>query len=123
MESIKYFWDTYAIIELIGGSPNYARFTDQPVICTVFNLVELYWSALGQYSEKKALEIFDKFRDAVVDVDDETLKEAMKFRRRNKKRRLSYADCIGYVYAQRKGMTFLTGDKEFESLPDVEFVK
>ena len=30
---------------------------------------------------------------------------------------------LGEGYAKRHGMKFLTGDKEFEDLPDVEFVK
>ena len=59
----------------------------------------------------------------MVNIGDETLKEAIQFRKTLKKRRLSYADCIGYIYAKRHGMKFLTGDKEFENLPGVEFVK
>ena len=33
------------------------------------------------------------------------------------------ADCIGYILAKRLSIKFLTGDKEFEKLDDVEFVK
>jgi predicted nucleic acid-binding protein len=47
----------------------------------------------------------------------------MKFRKKNKKRNLSYADCIGYIYALKNNLIFLTGDKEFEDLKNVEFVK
>jgi len=47
----------------------------------------------------------------------------MKFRKKNKKRNLSYTDCIGYVYATENDLIFLTGDKEFENLENVEFVK
>lgn len=32
-------------------------------------------------------------------------------------------DCVGYVVSQRLGMKFLTGDKEFRGLPNVEFVQ
>ena len=50
-------------------------------------------------------------------------KAAMKFRKQHKRKRLSYADCVGYVYAMRHGMMFLTGDKEFAAFDHVEFVK
>ncbi len=32
-------------------------------------------------------------------------------------------DCIGYIFAKQLGIKFLTGDKEFENLDNVEFVK
>lgn len=38
---VGYFWDTYAIVEFISGSPAYARFSDESVVLTLFNLVEL----------------------------------------------------------------------------------
>ena len=46
-----------------------------------------------------------------------------RFKIKNIKRSLSYADCIGYIIALRYGIKFLTGDKEFETLENVEFVK
>lgn len=49
--------------------------------------------------------------------------DAVKFRFRNKERRLSYVDCLGYVLAKRRGATFVTGDKEFSDLPNVTFVR
>ena len=51
------------------------------------------------------------------------LKESIKFRKEQKKKDLSYTDCIGYIYAARNNMKFLTGDKEFEGMKNVEFVK
>jgi predicted nucleic acid-binding protein len=32
-------------------------------------------------------------------------------------------DCISYALANRLGIKFLTGDMQFEGLPNVEFVK
>jgi len=120
---IKYFFDTYAIIELIEGNQSYAKYEDEPATITVFNLSEIYWVALNKLGESSADEIYGEYRGSVVNIDDETLKEAVKFRKMHKKKRLSYCDCIGYIYAVRNGMKFLTGDKEFEGMKDVEFVK
>ena len=47
----------------------------------------------------------------------------MKFRLKNKKMDLSYADCIGYIYACENNLKFLTGDEKFKDMDNVEFVK
>ena len=73
--------------------------------------------------ETEADDIFSKFRNNVVEIDDETIKAAIKFRKEHKKQDLSYTDCIGYIYAKRNNLKFLTGDKEFENLPFIEFVR
>ena len=39
------------------------------------------------------------------------------------KRKLSMTDCIGYMMAKQWGIKFLTGDKEFEDMENVEYVK
>ena len=119
----RYFFDTYAVIELIEGNPEYAPYQEQVATLTIFNLAEVYWVVLSRLSKSAADLVFGEYRTAVVDIDDETLKTAIEFRRTYKKRNLSYADCVGYMYARRHGMVFLTGDKEFEDLPNVEFVK
>ncbi len=123
MGVVRYFWDTYAIVELLHGNPRYAKYASEPVSLTMFNLAEIYWTALREYSVEKARQIYDLYRPAVVDIDDHTLKAAIEYRKQHKRKRLSYADCVGYLFAVRHGMKFLTGDKEFEGLDYVEFVK
>jgi uncharacterized protein len=123
VEKSQYFFDTYPVIEILNDNSNFERFREIPVIFTIFNLAELYYSVLNSWGEEKANVIFESYKDAVVEIDDNSLKEAMKFRKENKKRDVSYTDCIGYVYAKRNGLKFLTGDKEFENMPNVEFVK
>ncbi len=117
-----YFFDSYAIIEILKENPKYKRFIDEFITLTLFNLAEIYYSVLNDYSEEKADKIYESYKKAVVEIDDATLKEAMKFRKKNKKRNLSYADCIGYIYALKHEMKFLTGDREFKGLNNVEFV-
>ncbi len=118
-----YFFDSYAIIEILKENPKYKRFIIEPATLTVFNLAEIYYSVLKDYSEKKADKVYEVYKKAVVEISEEILKEAMKFREKSKKRGLSYADCIGYVYSVKNNLIFLTGDKEFENLENVEFVK
>ena len=121
-QGIAYFFDTYAVIELIEGNLRYAPYKEGPATLTIFNLAEIYWVALNRLGIEQA-DVFREYRPAAVEIDDDTLKEAIKFRKLHKKRGLSYADCVGYIYAKRHSMKFLTGDKEFQDLPNVEFVR
>ncbi len=120
---LNFFFDSYAIIEIIKENPKYKIYVNEEVVISLFNLAEIYWSVLNDFGEQKAEEIYSKFRNNVEDIDDETLKEAIKFRKQHKKKDLSYTDCIGYIYAKRNNLKFLTGDSKFEDLPFVEFVK
>lgn len=45
------------------------------------------------------------------------------FRWEYKNRRISMADAIGFTLAAKLGVPFLTGDRQFEDLPNVEFVR
>ncbi len=120
---IEYFFHTYAIIEIVAGNPSYNGFLNKTPVITIFNLSEIYYIVLNKLGETRADKIYEEYFPCVVEIPDEVLKEAMKFKKVNKKKRLSYADCIGYIYALKNNMKFLTGDKEFHGLKNVEFVR
>ena len=119
---LRFFFDTYALVEITKGNPNYFVFAQENIHTTIFNLVEFFSACLRDFGEEKAKELYKKFRNSIIEIDDETIFEAIKFKRSNKKN-LSYTDCLGYIYANRNNLIFLTGDKEFENLPNVRFVK
>lgn len=117
-----YFWDTYAVVESIHGNPRYAKFGEYPYLLTIFNLAEIYYFAFKEYTDDQANQIYFKCKKGLLSVSDEVLQEAMRFRKQSRKN-LSYTDCIGYICARHNKLVFLTGDKEFEHLANVEFVK
>ena len=123
MEIKKFFWDSYAVIETIKGNSNYNPYINEEVIITIFNLTEIYFSALKDLGETVAEKIYQQYSPSVTEVPETVIKKAMKFKLKNKDKNLSYTDCIGYLYAIENNMIFLTGDKEFENLENVEFVK
>jgi predicted nucleic acid-binding protein len=123
MEGVNYFFDSYAIIEIVKENKNYLKYLDEEATITIFNLAEIYYSVLNEHPLEKADAVFESYKNATVEIDEDILKEAVKFRKQNKKKNLSYADCIGYIYALRNNMKFLTGDKEFEGMRNVEFAK
>jgi predicted nucleic acid-binding protein len=120
---VRYFFDSYAIVEMVKGNPKYSKYLKETIVVTIFNLAEIYWAILKDFGEKKSDEIYSEIKSFIAKVDDKTIKQAMKFRIKHKKNRLSYSDCIGYIYAMRNNLIFLTGDKQFYNMKGVEFVK
>ncbi len=124
----EYFFDTYALQEIEEGSENYRSFLAETyLVTTKLNLMELYHNYYKLKGPAVAELAFGHFKDFCVGVSDEILKEAAKMRAelkaKSKKSNVSYIDCIGYVLAKQLKVKFLTGDREFEGLDNVEFVK
>jgi len=121
---ITYFFDTYAFYEIIEANPNYKEYTKNiAIITTKLNLMELHYGLLLRYEKEIADRYYEELKKFVIDISDEIFKEANKFRASLKNRKLSYVDCIGYTIAKSRGIKFLTGDKEFRDLNNVEFVQ
>ncbi len=118
-----YFFDTYAIIELMEGNPSYSQFVEAQFVITKLNLIELHYHSLRKFDTEKAKIIVHKYYGNVVDFDETTIVEANLFRLKNSKRKMSTADCIGYIHAKRNNLKFVTGDKQFESFENVEYAK
>ena len=120
---MPYFFDTYVLMEFVLGNEAVKKFFSEKPVFTVLNLIELYYNAMRIYGREVADESFAMFKTFVLPIPDDVLKEAMEFKLSNKKKKLSYADCIGYAYAKKHNLLFLTGDKEFKNMENVEFVK
>lgn len=118
---VDYFFDTYAIIELLKHNPAYAKYNDYPLVTSMLNKIEVGWWALQSYGKEFAELMLDSLSHP-VELSDELIMKALLFRSQEKKRDVSYADAIGYTYARESGLRFLTGDRQFKDLPGVEFV-
>ena len=118
-----YFFDSYAVMEILKGNTSYDKYKKNGIILTKLNLFEIYHSIIFQFDEGMAEKVYGMYSPHVVDFSDDVIKNAAKFRLRHMKKRLSMADCIGYVFSLKAGVKFLTGDREFEKFENVEFVK
>ena len=119
-----FFYDSYAIIEFINNNKNFfPYFENNTGIITIFNLVEIYYSILNESGKEKADTALDILFPITIEPSKETIKEAMVFRLQNKRKKLSYADCIGYTVASERSIAFLTGDTQFKGLHNVIFIK
>ncbi len=120
---VAYFFDTYAFIELIKGNKNYSKFIGSTFRTSIFNLYELYYNLLKERGEDVAKTYFEKYFNFVIEPNKQDIFSASKFKFEMSKSNISYVDALGYSMAKLNGYKFLTGDKEFEDLDNVEFVK
>jgi len=119
----EYFFDTYAIIEIMKGNPDYSKFKEMTFVTTHLNLSEFYYSLLKEMNETEAKKIISALNMEFIELDYEIALESSSFRYAYKEKKLSYADCIGYIVACKNNLIFLTGDNGFEKIDNVEFVK
>ena len=120
----KFFADSYAIIDYFKGNKNYKKyFEENEIITTKLNLIEVYYSTLLESTQEMAEKYYNSFLDKCIEIDDETFKKAMQFRYKEKAKKLSYIDTIGYQIALEKNIKFLTGDQQFKTIKNTEFVK
>ncbi len=122
-EENSLFFDSYALFEIIKGNQNYIKYKDTEIITTKLNLFELYHGFLKEKNEQLARLCIDIYYKFAIDFDEEVIKQAAKMKYVLNNRKLSMADCIGYIVSKQLGIKFLTGDKEFADMKDVEFVK
>ena len=121
----RYYADTYALVEILKGSPAYERCAREELVTSEFNLLELAYALTRDYGREKAAEILGMVRAfiTIVQASDEYYVEAstLRIKLKNQGRNLSLIDALGYVLARRLGIPFLTGDREFKGLNGVEF--
>lgn len=120
-----YFLDTYALIELSLQNANYSRFNDlSQIITSRLNLMEFYYYCIRRYDEKIAITLYNNLKHIIVNWEfDSVIFEASKLKLENKKKKLSYIDSIGYILSKKLEVPFVTGDKEFENMDNVLFIK
>jgi predicted nucleic acid-binding protein len=120
---MNYFFDSYAIIEVINHNPAYQSFQTEKIVTNALNLGEVYFYFLKLHGQQTADYWMQTLKFELLDISLEAALAASRFRFEHRKRSFSYPDCIGYVTALNQNRKFLTGDREFKGLPNVEFVK
>lgn len=85
--------------------------------------MELAYFLLRIGRDDKISVIFNDYLRYNVEPSANALIEAVKFKFMHRKKKLSYADCLGYAVAKENKVRFLTGDEKFRNMDNVEFVK
>lgn len=120
---MRYFLDTYALIEIAEGSPNYEKYLESDAATLKDNLAELYYFLLRKYNMETAGFFFDKFSRIAAELSLQIIANAMVFRYKHAKTKFSYIDCLGYAFALENKRIFLTGDRAFEGMENVDLVR
>lgn len=114
------------MIEYLSGNRSYAAYFESGRLATsLLNLAELYYRVLFERGKDEAESTYTAFRayQGEITHEDITLGMQLRLRRRAGGSNLSYTDAIGYAMSERMGLRFLTGDKAFKAMGNVEFVK
>ncbi len=118
----EYFFDTYAIIEIIKENKAYSKYSKELIITSMLNFGELYYALLKDFNEAIANEWRRILEQTLLLINADIIVNAMVFKHENRNKNFSFIDCVGYVLARENNLTFLTGDKEFKGMANVEFV-
>ncbi len=122
-DELTFFFDSYALVELYEGNPEYAKFENVKVITSYINIYETYYILRKKYPSVDLEDYMDRLKKFCINMRFDWIKKAVEFRLKNKKRDVSYADCLGYIIAQELNIKFLTGDNQFKDMRNVEFIK
>lgn len=115
--------DTYALVEISKANPEFEVYLESDFVIPDTTIAEFYLVLLREEGEKIADYWFRKLEAYCLQVNKETLIEAVKFRHQNKSKNISFFDAVGYIFSIKNNYKFVTGDKEFEHLINVEFKK
>ena len=119
---MSYFFDTYAIIEIILSNPSYEKYKTFPVKLCILNIAEVYSIILRNKSKDEADKWLGNYNLELLEIAPKTMAEAVYFRFM-RKNNISLTDAVGYILSLENNLKFLTGDKEFQNMPNVEFVR
>jgi uncharacterized protein with PIN domain len=122
----SFFADSYALTGMLKGNENYQSFQSEHLITTEFNICEVGFAVCREYPGR-ATRVLKTLRKMVV--IQETRDEASCAGAARRKlatgegKKLSTIDCVGYSVANRLNIPFLTGDREFADMDNVQFVR
>ncbi len=123
----RIFGDTYALIELLKGNPSYDRYSDADLVTTEFNMLELTYALLRDFGRHETVNVIDFMRRKieVIPTENSDYLDASDLRLSANKtgKKLSRVDALGYSCSRKLGIKFLTGDREFNGMDNVEYIK
>jgi predicted nucleic acid-binding protein len=122
----EYCLDTYALVEIAYGNIKFSKYIQEQFLIPDWTLGEFYYVWMKKYGEEEADALIKKMENHSISVSKEIILKSMKFRYKFKQKNrsnISFFDAIGYIFARENNLMFVTGDKEFEGLESVEFIK
>ena len=123
----RLFADTYALIELLKGNPNYENYSQADLVSTEFNILELTYALFRDFGRDEATKVVKliRYKIKILSTEDSDYLDASEFRKSANKtgKKLSLIAALGYSCSKKLGIKFLTGDREFIEMENVEYIK
>ena len=118
--------DSSGWIEYLAARPragDFARYIegDEPLLCSVIQVYEIYKVIRRDFSEERAIEAVAALRAATVEGVDESL--ALEAADLSLEHRLAMADAIIFATAARHRAEIVTLDADFEGLPGATVIR
>lgn len=102
--------------ELVGKASSGDAFLSMATV----NLGEVFYRTIRERGFEQAHEMLARVRELgieIVDVDQELALMAARLKAAN---RIGYADCIAAALCQHLGASLVTGDADFQQIPDLD---
>ena len=115
--------DTYALVELSNNNPKFVHLLTEEAAIPDTTMAEFYGFLYKKYNLQTAEYWNRRLSILCKPVSKDALIKAVLFKKEHKKQNFSYFDCFGYFFALEHKMMFVTGDREFRQMSNVEFVK
>lgn len=109
-------------MELMVSNLSYEKYKNFPIKISILNIGEVYAIILREKSKDKADEWLKNYNFELLEISSKTMAKAIHFRFVHKKN-ISLTDAVGYILSLENNLKFLTGDRQFQNMPNVEFVK
>jgi predicted nucleic acid-binding protein len=118
-----YVLDTWPVMAYFGDEPSAqaigdlltrAAADDIPVLMTVVNVCEVWYTIARQLSSRAANQGLDDLRNLGVQFVPVELGLALQAASLKSKYKMSLADCLAAALAQKTGAELITGDPEFK---------
>lgn len=100
-DELTFFFDSYALIEIYEKNSNYEKYSKAKAVTTYFQAYEVYHILIRNgYTKEKISDFFEFLQTFCIELKFDWIPKSVEFRRKYKKRELSYSDCIGYITAK-----------------------
>lgn len=115
--------DTYALIEIHQGNSKFTSLLNDDIMIAETTFAEFYGLIYRKHDKITADYWQRKLEPFCKPVSLSILIKAMQFRVDSRKNDISFFDAVGYTFALENYCSFVTGDKEFEHMKNVMFLK
>ena len=70
---MTYFFDTYALIEIINGNKNYNWYKEEIIYTSILNVAELWQALLKNFDEEIVRRLYSKLKLQLIEIEEQLI--------------------------------------------------